>query len=91
MKKLICLFNHTHGNNIFTLELHRMFENKLTNINLGEKFENVSLDPTFFLPELDENNCNSYTRYFSDEELKTLHKNTKSNMSILNSNIRSLD
>ena len=73
------------------LELYRMFENKLTNINLGEKFEKVSLDPTIFQTELDENNCNSYTKYFSDEELKTLHENTKSNMSILNANIRSLD
>ena len=84
-------FNHINGNNKFMLELYRMFENKLTNINLGEKFENVSLDPTIFQTELDENNCNSYTKYFSDEELKTLHGNTKSNMSILNANIRSLD
>ena len=84
-------FNHINGNNKFMLELYRMFENKPTNINLGKKFENVSLDPTIFRTELDENNCNSYTKYFSDEELKILYENTKSNMSLLNANIRSLD
>ena len=84
-------FNHIHGNNKFMLELYRMFENKLTNIDLGEKFESVSLEPTIFQTELDENNCNSYIRYFSDEELKTLHENMKSSMSMLNANIRSLD
>ena len=83
-------FNHIHGNNKFMLELYRMFEHKLTNINLGEKFENVSLDLIVFQTELDENNCISYTKYFSDEELKT-SQNTKSNMSILNAIIRSLD
>ena len=68
------------------LDLYRMFENKLTIINLGEKFENVLWILQFSKQSWIKNNCISYTRYFSNEELKT-YENTKSNMSVLNANI----
>ena len=56
-------FNHIDGNNKFLLELYRLFEAKSTENNIGEKFDNVSLNPTIFQTDLDENNCNSYTKY----------------------------
>ena len=58
--EIILPFNHIDGNTNFS---SRTFEAKSTENNIGEKFD-VSLDPTIFQADLDENNCNSYTEYF---------------------------
>ena len=36
------------------------------------------------------NNCNSYTEYYSEDQLRSLHEESQNNVSMLNANIRSL-
>ena len=83
-------FNHIEGNNKFKLELFRMFENKLHSDESLSKFDDMSLDPTIFQTDLNENNCNSFSRYFEVEQLSSLYEKSNTNLSMLNANIRSL-
>ena len=67
-----------------------MFENTPPKDDIVNHLQNLQLDPTIFQIELDDNNCNSYTEYYSDDQLTSLHKESQNNVSMLNANIRSL-
>ena len=84
-------FNHIEGNNKFKLELFRMFENNSLSDETFDIFGDMSLDPTIFQTDLiNENNCNSFTQYFEVENLSKLYEKSKTNVTLLNANIRSL-
>ena len=46
------------------MDLYRMFENKLHSDESLSKFDDMSLDPTIYQTHLNENKCNSFSRYF---------------------------
>ena len=67
-----------------------MFENTPPKDDIVNHLQNLQLDPTIFQTELDDNNCNSYTEYYSEVQLTSLHGESQNNVSMLNANIRSL-
>ena len=83
-------FNHIKEDIKFKLELYRIFENTPPKDDIVNHLQNLQLDPTIFQTELDDNNCNSYTEYYSEDQLTSLHEESQNNVSMLNANIRSL-
>ena len=67
-----------------------MFENTPPKDDIVNHLQNLQLDPTIFQTELDDNNCNSYTEYYSEDQLTPLHEESQNNVSMLNAYIRSL-
>ena len=67
-----------------------MFENTSPEDDIVNHLQNLQLDPSIFQTELDDNNYNSYTEYYSEDQLTYLHEESQNNVSMINANIRSL-
>ena len=59
-----------------------MFENKLHSDESLSKFDDMSLDPTIFQTDLNETNCNSFSRYFQVEQSSSLYEKSNTNLSM---------
>jgi hypothetical protein len=85
-------YNHIVDDREFLLELYRMYEHiHLSKEDITNKYEHLYLDPSKFRPDLNEGDYNSYSAYYTEDQLNELHKTTKNNMSLINVNIRSLN
>ena len=84
-------FNHSIDDRVFLLNLFNMFDyNGVLKEYCDNNFDHLLLDPTKLQLDTDDGNCNSFSSYYTNDEIDNIPDVSGNNLSLLNINIRSL-